>query len=191
MRKIILAVLGIVLSQTVHALQLEGVDVPEAVSAGDGTELRLQGAAVRSFYHVIDGYIGALYLENSTSDVASILADDGYKRMTFTVLLSKMSARKIGNAFYEAIQINTSPEEQQELEKEIKQFVTMIDGTVKRGEGGSFEYIPGQGARVTVAGEVKGVIPGKKVFNTILKVWIGETPPTQSFKNGVLGRKTT
>ncbi|WP_194842674.1 chalcone isomerase family protein [Endozoicomonas sp. OPT23] len=196
MRKILLAVLGVMLSQSilsqpVHARTLEGIEIPEAVSAKDGTELKLQGAAVRSFYHVIDGYIGALYLENKSTDVASILADNGYKRMTFTVLLSKMSARKIGNAFYEAIQINTSPEEQKELEKEIQQFVTMIDGTVTKGEGGSFEYIPGQGARVTVAGEVKGVIPGKKAFNVILKVWIGDTPPTQNFKDGVLGRKTT
>ena len=191
MRKYLLAVLGILLSQTVSALNLEGIDIPEVVSARDGTELKLQGAAVRSFYHVVDGYIGALYLENQSSDVASILADNGYKRMTFTVLLSKMSARKIGNAFYESIQINTSPEEQAELEKEIEQFMAMIDGTIKKGQGGSFEYIPGQGAKVTIGGEEKGIIPGKKAFDAILRVWIGDVPPTKSFKEGVLGLRAT
>ncbi|MGI9278816.1 MAG: chalcone isomerase family protein [Endozoicomonas sp.] len=187
MKKLFIVVFGMALWQSAHALSMKGMEVPDVVKVSDGTVLQLQGAAVRSWYLVVDGYIGALYLENPTSDVSLILSEESYQRMTFTILFSKMSARRIANAFYEAIQINTSEEEQKELEEGIGQFMSMIDGTLKRGDSGTFEYIPGKGARVIIAGEEKGIIPGKKVFNAILKVWIGETPPNKKFKQGVLG----
>ncbi|WP_062270930.1 chalcone isomerase family protein [Endozoicomonas arenosclerae] len=187
MKKLFIVVFGMALWQSAHALTMKGMEVPDAVKVSDGTVLQLQGAAVRSWYLVVDGYIGALYLENPTHDVSRILSDESYQRMTFTILFSKMSARRIANAFYEAIQINTSEEEQKELEEGIGQFMSMIDGTLKKGDSGTFEYIPGKGARVIIAGEEKGVIPGKKVFNAILKVWIGETPPNKKFKEGILG----
>ncbi|WP_257253986.1 MULTISPECIES: chalcone isomerase family protein [unclassified Endozoicomonas] len=190
MKKLFIVVFGMALWQSAHALSMKGVEIPDVVKVPDGTVLQLQGAAVRTWYLVVDGYIGALYLENPSSDVYHILSEESYQRMSFTILLSKMSARRMANAFYEAIQINTSEEEQKDLEKGIAQFMGMIDGTLKKGESGTFEYIPGKGARVIIAGEEKGIIPGKKLFNAILKVWIGETPPNQKFKEGILGLNT-
>ncbi|WP_448217380.1 chalcone isomerase family protein [Endozoicomonas sp. 2B-B] len=186
MKKLFIVAFGMALWQSAQALSMKGMEIPDVVKSDD-TVLQLQGAAVRTWYLVVDGYIGALYLENPTTDVSRILSEESYQRMSFTILLSKMSARRMANAFYEAIQINTSEEEQKELEKGIAQFMGMIDGTLSKGESGTFEYIPGKGARVIIAGEEKGIIPGKKLFNAILKVWIGETPPNQKFKEGILG----
>ncbi|WOG29949.1 chalcone isomerase family protein [Endozoicomonas sp. 8E] len=186
MKKLFIVAFGMALWQSAQALSMKGMEIPDVVKSDD-TVLQLQGAAVRTWYLVVDGYIGALYLENPTTDVSRILSEESYQRMSFTILLSKMSARRMANAFYEAIQINTSEEEQKELEKGIAQFMDMIDGTLKKGESGTFEYIPGKGARVIIAGEEKGTIPGKKLFNAILKVWIGETPPNQKFKEDILG----
>ncbi|MGB1271035.1 MAG: chalcone isomerase family protein [Endozoicomonas sp.] len=57
------------------------------------------------------GYIGALYLEKPASTSEKIYASDSYQRMTFVMLVSKMSARRIANAFYDSIQLNSPPEE--------------------------------------------------------------------------------
>ena len=188
MKKLVSVVFGLLFLQTANAVKVEGYEFPEVVQASEnGPVMQLQGAAVRDWYLVVKGYVGALYLENPSSSVDKILADDGYKRMSFTVLFTKMSARRIANSFYEAIQINTTEEEQAELKDELDQFMAMIEGTMKKGQSGVFEYIPGKGAKVTVAGEVKGIIPGKDIFNAILRVWIGETPPNQRFKDGILG----
>ena len=188
MKKIIWAIAGLLLFQSAQAITLEGYEFPEEIQAShNGPLMKLQGAAVREWYLVVKGYIGALYLENPGNSVDNILMDEGYKRMSFTVLFKKMSARRIASSFYEAIQINLTEEEQIELEPKLNQFMSMIDGTLKQGESGVFEYIPTVGAKVTIAGEEKGIIEGKKIFDAILKVWIGETPPNRSFKQGILG----
>lgn len=169
-----------------QALTVEGVEIPETISINE-KELKLQGAAIRSWYLVVNGYVGALHLEKPSKQPSEIFLDESRQRMTFTMLVSKMSARRIANAFYDAIQLNTTEKEQLELEQDLQLFMGMIDGSLKKGDEGVFEYIPGTGARVTIAGEEKGIIPGKKFFNAILKVWIGETPPSQRFKEEILG----
>ncbi len=178
-------------TQAVQAVVLEGYEIPDAVPAtGTSPELKLQGASVRDWYLVVNGYIGALYLENPSSDVAAIYADKGYQRMTFKLLFKKMSARRIANAFYESIQLNTTPEEQKKYEPELKEFFELVNGTLKRGEEGLFEYIPGKGVRIVIADVDKGFLKfDKEVFNLILRVWIGDVPPNKKFKQSILGLK--
>ena len=188
MKKLLGALLGLMIWQSAGAIVLEGYEIPESVEISKkGTTLQLQGAAVRSWYFVVKGYIGALYLQNPSSSVVEILTDESHQRMSFTLLFEKMSARRIANSFSEAIQINTSDSEQSELMEELDLFMSMLDGSLNQGEAGIIEYIPGIGTQFTVAGEKKGVVPGKRIFNALLKVWIGETPPSQQFKDDILG----
>ncbi|MGI9274088.1 MAG: chalcone isomerase family protein [Endozoicomonas sp.] len=191
MKKLLGVVLGMLFWSSASAVVLEGYEFPETVKVeSDGPTLKLQGASVRTWYLAIKGYVGALYLQNPSSVSSEILADDSHQRMTFTLLFDKMSARRVANSFYEAIQINTSEEEQIALQKDFEKFLAMQDGAIHRGEASIIEFIPGKGTQVTVAGEKKGVIPDKRLFNALLRVWIGETPPTQKFKDEILGVKT-
>ncbi|KEI71932.1 chalcone isomerase family protein [Endozoicomonas elysicola] len=171
------------------ALLINKYDLPDVISVGaDKPELQLQGAAVRSWYLMVKGYIGALYLEEPTSNVDEIYASDSYQRMTFVMLVSKMSARRIANAFYESIQLNSPPDEQEAMKNELETIFSLVDGSMKRGEQAVFEYLPGKGLRIEIAGVEKGIVPARKeVFNLFLRVWIGETPPSKTFKAQVLG----
>jgi len=45
-----------------------------------------------------------------------------------------------------------------------------------------------EGTQVSVAGAVKGFIPGKKFYDAMLQVWVGKTPVTRDFKNQILGK---
>ncbi|WP_066014732.1 chalcone isomerase family protein [Endozoicomonas atrinae] len=179
----------ILLSLPVNALVINKYDLPDSIAAeGDKPELKLQGAAVRSWYLMVKGYIGALYLEEPTSSPEEIYASDSHQRMAFVMLVSKMSARRIANAFYDSIQLNSPPDEQEAMRDDLERIFTLVDGSMKKGEQAVFEYLPGKGLRIEIAGVEKGVVPAsKEVFNLFLRVWIGETPPSKSFKEQVLG----
>ena len=41
---------------------------------------------------------------------------------------------------------------------------------------------------MTVAGVVKGFIPGKDFYDAMLQVWIGKSPVTRAFKDQILGK---
>ena len=177
------------LPMSAHALIIDDYDLPDVISADGGSaELHLQGASVRSWYLMVKGYIGALYLAEPSSNPEEIYASDTNQRMSFVMLVSKMSARRIANAFYESIQLNTPPAEQEEMKEEIATMLALVDGSMKEGQQAVFEYLPGQGVRIEIAGEEKGMIAGdKRLFNLILRVWIGDTPPSNTFKEEVLG----
>lgn len=181
------------LSLPAKALLINKYDLPDVIAAvNDKPELTLQGAVVRSWYLVVKGYIGALYLEEPTSNPEKIYSSDSYQRMTFVMLVSKMSARRIANAFYDSIQLNSPPDEQEAMKDDLEKIFALVDGSMKKGEQAIFEYLPGKGLRVEIAGVEKGIVPAHKaVFNLFLRVWIGETPPSKAFKEEVLSISPT
>ncbi|NRA24047.1 MAG: chalcone isomerase family protein [Oleispira sp.] len=173
---------------SVHALTIGGYEVPQVIPASSQhAELKLNGASMRILYGVVDTYVGKLYVENPVTDAAALIAADEYKRMVFQVVLKRVSGRRMATAMYEALQLNTTREEAKRLETRVQQIVKMFDTRFTKGENGYIEWVPGQGSRVVVRGEVKGVIPGKDLYDAILRIWIGDNPVGASFKRQVLG----
>lgn len=74
------------------------------------------------------------------------------------------------------------------VKDDLESIFTLVDGSMKKGDQAVFEYLPGKGLRIEIAGVEKSVVPAsKELFNLFLRVWIGETPPCKSFKEKVLG----
>ena len=156
-RFIFSAIILFSLSVPASALVINKYDLPDTIASnGDKPELILQGAAVRSWYLMVKGYIGALYLEEPTSNPEEIYASDSHQRMAFVMLVSKMSARRIANAFYDSIQLNSPPDEQEAMKDDLERIFALVDGSMKKGEQAVFEYLPGKGLRIEIAGVEKG-----------------------------------
>ena len=170
------------------ALTIAGIDIPKVVPAtADHPELKLNGASMRVLYGVVDTYIGKLYTENPTTDADAFIAANEYKRMVFQVTLKRVSGRRMATALYEALQLNTTREEAKVLETRIQMVIDLFDTRFTEGENGYIEWVPGQGSRIVVKGEVRGVLPGKDLNDAIMRIWIGENPVGESFKRQVLG----
>ena len=169
------------------ALTIDGVEIAKVIPASsEHAELKLNGASMRILYGVVDTYIGKLYVENPTTDPDALIAADEYKRMVFHTVLKRVSGRRMATALYEALQLNTTPEEAKVLETRIQQVIEMFDTRFKKGEDGYIEWVPGKGSRIVVKGEVKGIVPGKDLNDAILRIWIGENPVGDAFKKQVL-----
>ncbi len=171
-----------------HAYTIDDVILSEVVPAtAERPELTLNGASLRELYLLIKSYVGALYLEETSSDPVSILNSETHKRMVFHVLMKRIGARRIANALQEALILNLSDDEHKGLSKELDQMLSYFTGKMRAGEEAIFDYIPGKGTRITINGEVKGLIPGKDYFRAMLGMWVGDSPVGRDFKKEILG----
>ncbi|MFC3679707.1 chalcone isomerase family protein [Bacterioplanoides pacificum] len=148
--------------------------------------LLLNGASVRSYYYLIDTYVGLLYMENPASNAQQLIDDPGYKRIVYHILVDRVSGRRIAKAMYEALQLNVSREQALQLEDRLNKLVKMFDSKMERGDQGYVDYVPGVGSRVVIKGETKGILPGKDLYDALLKIWIGEYPVSRRFKQDIL-----
>jgi hypothetical protein len=171
-----------------NALTIGGYDIPQVIPAtSQHAELKLNGASMRILYGVVDTYIGKLYVEHPLTDANKLIAANEYKRMVFQIVMKRISGRRIAKAMYEALQLNVTPEEATHLEQRLQLLVTMFDSSLKKGQESYVEWVPEQGTRVVLSGDVKGIIPGKDLYDAIMRIWIGENPVGSTFKRQVLG----
>ncbi len=173
---------------TASALTIDGYDIPAVIPAtSQHAELKLNGASMRILYGVVDTYIGKLYMENPVTDPQALIEADEYKRMVFQVVMKRISGRRMAKAMYDALQLSLSHEEAASMEERLQLLVQLFDSSIKKGEEGYIEWVPGVGSRIVIKDDVKGIIPGKDLNDAILNIWVGDNPVGATFKRQVLG----
>ncbi|CCK75596.1 conserved hypothetical protein [Oleispira antarctica RB-8] len=178
----------LILPLSASALTIDGYEIPQIIPAtSQHAELKLNGASMRILYGVVDTYIGKLYVENPETDPDALIEADEFKRMVFKIVMKRISGRRIAKAMYEALQLNVTREEASVLEDRLQLLVTMFDSSLKKGQESYVEWVPSEGSRIVLNGEVKGMIPGKDLYDALLRIWIGENPVGSTFKRQVLG----
>lgn len=151
-------------------------------------KMRLNGAALRELYLLVDSYAGALYLEHPSNRAGQITQSQQHKRMIFHVLMKKVSARRIGNALREALLLNLTEQQHQELQQDIKTFLSFFEGNLHKGDEVVFHYVPNKGTLVSISQQTKGWISGQGFMDAFLQVWIGQHPVSRDFKEKILGK---
>ncbi|UXD87770.1 chalcone isomerase family protein [Thalassolituus hydrocarboniclasticus] len=178
----------IIFTPTTQARTIEGFDFPEVLpQTADHPELKLNGASVRTLYYLVDTYVGLLYVEAPSADASQIIEQESYKRIVYHILVNRVSGRRIATAMYDALQLNISSSEAEQMDERLDMLVTMFDSKLERGDAGYVDYVPGVGSRVVINDEVKGILPGKDLYDALLKIWIGEHPVSHQFKDEILG----
>lgn len=170
-----------------HAETVAGVDVPDSARiTPEGAELSLNGAGVRSKFF-INVYVGALYLAQGATTTEEVLAQTGPKRIIMHILYGEISREKLVSGWNDGFANNLLPGQMAALRGHLDGFNALFE-TVNRGDVILLDYVPGQGTRVTVKGQTRGVVPGKDFNDALLKIWLGERPASGSLKEAMLGR---
>jgi len=171
-----------------HARTIANFEFPEVLPrTTDHPELKLNGGAIRTMYYLVDAYVGLMYVENPSDDPDYLISQDTHKRVVYHILVNRVSGRRIATAMYESMRLNLNEQEATALAERLEMLVAMFDRKMERGDVGYVEYIPGKGSKVVIKGEERGIIPGKDLFDALMKIWIGDQPVTQHFKEGILG----
>ena len=168
-------------------VKLHGVNYAPSLQL-QGQALQLNGAGTR-YKAVFKVYTAGLYLEKPARSLQEVAALPGPKRISVTMLRDIDSA-ELGKLFSRGMEDNM----------ERAAFSKLIPGVMRMSEiftqhkkllaGESFmvDWLPGQGALVTVKGQPQGeAFKEPEFFNALLGIWLGPRPADQQLKKALLG----
>jgi len=169
-----------------QARQLDDVTLPDSVKL-DGTDVTLQlnGMGYRTKF-IFNIYVGALYTEAKVDSRDAVQALKGPKRVVMYMVYDEVNREKITNGWNEGFEENNSDEQMAKLRSRLDTFNSYFPD-LKKNDVMFYDYIPGKGTRVTINGEVKGVIEGADFYAALLDVWLGEEPADEDLKEAMLG----
>jgi hypothetical protein len=180
----VLAALGMHVPAPGTAGELAGVSLPDQVTV-EGRTLALNGMGLREATILrVHVYVAGLYLETRSSEASQIIASEGTKRLVLSFV------RDVGRgSLVEAWNDGFAKGAGSGLAGLDDRLATlnawMVD--VKRGDTLTFTQIPGRGIVVEVRGQAKGTLAGADFSRALWGIWLGDRPPNQELKTGLLG----
>jgi hypothetical protein len=163
------------------AKELQGVTFPDTATVG-GKSVTLNGMGVRVAYIFVKVYVAGLYLTTPTHDATPAIQSDEPKRMLLQ-FLRDVTHEEMVNAMREGFAHTASAQ----LQPQVDQFSGFFTQPLVTGSQASFDYVPGTGTTVTIAGQAKGTIPGPEFMRALWGIWLGDKPADSSLKAGLLG----
>lgn len=163
------------------AAEVAGVDVPGTVTA-EGKTLKLNGVGIRKKL-IIKVYVGALYLESTTTDANTAISSDQVKQVVMT-FKRDVPKEKIIGAYHDGFE-NNSKDKLGELQAGLDKLSA---GLADMKEGGvmTFTYAPGKGSTIAIAGGPSVTIEGKTFGEALMRNWLGDEPADSSLKEDML-----
>lgn len=180
---VVLLAAGLAAGLAAAAPAVGGVAFPETVTAG-GKQLVLNGVGLREKLW-IDVYVAGLYLEKKAADPREILESAQVKHLRMRFLYKKVSAKQLAGAWSEGFAANAGGSAAA-LRPKLEQLSSWMVDVVK-GDEMAFTTVPGQGLEVQVRGQTKGRIEGDDFARAFWSIFLGDEPPTEKLKNGLLG----
>ncbi len=153
------------------------------------TTLQLNGAGLRKkvFFKV---YAAGLYVPNKVESAEDILKQTGAARVRLG-LLRNVSAKSFVSALEEGLQDNTDEATRQEIAGELAALIDAMNriGDVKEGDLVDFDF-SGKTTSVSVNGKlIADNIGGRKLFNSVLSIWLGQKAIDGKLKKSLLGER--
>lgn len=110
------------------------------------------------------------------------------KRIELTILVDRMSHRRLKRHFLHRTSINNSQQVIRTNSDEFEYFLSWLNQPFLRGDRLEISQQDRE-FRFTVNDKLVGAFYSKPLFNILLNAWIGETPPSISFKRHILGQE--
>ena len=164
--------------------ELAGVNFADQVTVGD-TELTLNGIGLRK-KAVFKVYVAGLYAEEKSQDPKAIMTSDGSKKVVMHFLTGKATKKKMDAAWQEGFEAN-SPGQYASLSEQVTEFADFF-GDMEDGDRIELTIVPETGTTATLNGKVVGTIEDDGFGRALLAVWLGDHPPSDGLKDGMLGK---
>lgn len=183
--KSILTLIGAgLLSLSIQAVEIGGIQMPESLSA-ESQSLALNGAGVRSKFFM-DIYAAGLYLSESSSEASAIIAADKAMALRLHITSGLLTAEKMENATREGFEKstggNTAP-----IQATIDEFIAAFSEEIKENDVFDFVYAPATGVNVFKNGELKKNVKGLDFKQALFGIWLSEDSVQEDLKSGLLG----
>ena len=169
------------------ARDVGGYAVPEqARLEPEGLLLKLNGARVRTAF-LSEVTLFALYTDEPVASYEALLRPGRTKRVNVTILRPEFTAQRFRDGWREQFAAALAPQLLQELAPQIEAFIGTFE-TLRRGEEIRFDFLPGEGLRFWIRGELKRKIAGEAFAAALLGVWMGERAVDPALREAALLR---
>lgn len=172
-------------SFTANAVEIKGVTIPDTQMIGDQS-VSLNGAGIRSKF-VFDVYIGALYTVTASKEAEAIITATSPRRINMIMLMDLESA-KLSDSLKDGLKDNHSKDELAALEEDTNKLVAIM-GTfqdIKKGDIITIDFVE-NGIKIQLNEKDIGSIESAAFPASLLKVWLGAKPASDSLKKALLG----
>lgn len=147
--------------------------------------------------HGEDYYLGRFSIDNNAvyRTAEDLVVIDAARRMEFKFLSRRaVSGRAFGRLLLEGMKINNRKDALKAHFDNIKRLKNFFfNKSIQKGDVIKMDYHVDFGTRVYLNNRRLGQIGGqiadtREFYGLILNMWLGERPPSQKFKNGLLGQ---
>jgi hypothetical protein len=174
--------LALVLAGMAQAAQLQGVTMPDQLTAG-GHSLVLNGLGMRKVL-IIKVYVGGLYLPAKSHDAAAIMAADAPRAVRMEFVRDVDKGRLTGG-FREGFEKNAGAKVATQ-KANFERFLALV-GDQKKGVVMLFTYVPGAGTTISIGGKDVATFEGREFADALFSLWLGPVPPSADLRKGMLG----
>lgn len=175
------------LTSSLQAAEVAGVEIPDTLKTAAAQELKLNGAGVREKW-LMDLYVGALYLKQQEKDAIKIITDESDMAIRLHMVSDLVTSEKMTSAtlegFENATHGNTAP-----LKTEIDAFLATFKEPIKKNDVFDLVYVPGEGIKVYKNNELKNTVAGEAFKQALFGIWLSDQPAQKSLKTDMLGGK--
>lgn len=168
--------------EAIEDITMAGVAFPRKVVVG-GHKLVLNGVGSRSKLS-INVYVAALYLTEPTSVAVEAVRQDLPKRFVMEFVFRKVSRTATVDHFRQAFERMKLADN---VRADVERFLALIPDSVA-GDRMTFDYVPGKGTTIHVKGKKRLTVHGKPFMWALFSVYLGDRPPTEKLKRGLLGQ---
>jgi hypothetical protein len=170
-------------SHGAFAKTLDGIDFSDQLTL-QGKTLRLNGLGIRkATFLKIKVYVAGLYVEMPTHTAQAIIDLPEAKRLELH-FLREVDADKIRSAWSEGFKANCGTH-CTELDPALLRLNALMED-IQKGDLMAFNFFP-EKTEVWIKGKFKGAIESAGFAKYMLSVWLGEHPPNEDLKSGLLG----
>ena len=131
-------------------------------------------------------YLAALQLDARTSDENALFSDTRERKMEVR-FSSPMSKRRWVTNWMQSIAINNNRDSLVESAEELSQILSAFADNLAPGDTVEIHFVPGKGTDIRINGTTLASGKSGRIFNLFLSSWIGQVPPSSSFKDALVG----
>ncbi|SVB09782.1 uncharacterized protein METZ01_LOCUS162636 [marine metagenome] len=160
------------------------VKLPAKAMVGE-TNLVLNGIGLRkATFFSVKVYVAGLYLPQKSGDAEQILATDQSWQLVLH-FVRDVDSDDIHDALAEGFE-NATDGKVEAILPQIDAINTLVPD-LKVGDRLTFTHEAGRGISVNFNNSSNGAVDGTDLAATLLAIWLGEEPPNEDLKTGLLG----
>lgn len=164
--------------------EISGVTPAKTIKVGE-QNLSFNGAGLREKLF-LDLYVGALYVENKTSDANKVMTTNESMAITIDIVSGLITSEKMIAAIDEGFAKSTGGKTDP-LKDKIQLFKDAFKEEIVKGDRYVIAYTKSGGTTVSKNGKIIKTIEGFEFKKAMFGIWFCSEPADEDLKEGMLG----